>query len=271
MLMSAVEGAASLRFYGWSEPVLSLGYFQPEQARRQDSILAQLPFVRRPSGGKALVHHHELTYALALPAGSPWQTGETRGVKWIRRMHTILAAALDTLGVAACFPPPQSNQPVLSPQPLSPAVGGQRSEVRGQKSEIRSQPRNQPLTDLCPLTSDRRGERAGRFLCFEYISPDDLLVGADKIAGRRNAASAALLQHGAVLLAASPHTPHLAGIHELTGLLLTANEISPALTKEFSRQTECRVIASDWTATERQRMDMLVTTRYTQNSWTRKR
>src|SRR5438093_13282662 len=87
LLESAVAGAASLRFYGWAEATLSLGYFQPERSRQQYARLARLPFVRRPSGGHALVHHHEVTYALALPVGRPWQAGEP----WLCRMHEIIA------------------------------------------------------------------------------------------------------------------------------------------------------------------------------------
>ena len=67
LLESAVAGTGSLRFYGWSEATLSLGYFQPHRIRGSDEWLAKLPFVRRPTGGEALVHHHELTYALGLP------------------------------------------------------------------------------------------------------------------------------------------------------------------------------------------------------------
>jgi lipoate-protein ligase A len=92
LLEGAGEGVASLRFYFWSEPTVSLGYFQPHTAR-----LAGLPYVRRPSGGLMLVHHHELTYCLALPAGSYWQGGEP----WLRRMHNIISAALAALGVTA--------------------------------------------------------------------------------------------------------------------------------------------------------------------------
>jgi lipoate-protein ligase A len=98
LLYSAQGGVASLRFYGWSEPTLSLGYFQPEAFRHAGPRLAALPFVRRPSGGATLVHHHEVTYALALPAGAPWQTGRSVHV-WPRRMHDIIAAALAGLGV----------------------------------------------------------------------------------------------------------------------------------------------------------------------------
>src|SRR5947209_7385013 len=76
---AAEQGIATLRFYGWTEATVSLGYFQPASARRQHAPLLQLPWVRRPSGGKALVHHHELTYALALPLAS--------SSDWLARMH----------------------------------------------------------------------------------------------------------------------------------------------------------------------------------------
>jgi lipoate-protein ligase A len=97
LLQSAIRGVASLRFYGWTIPTISLGYFQPERRRRDDPLLASLPFVRRASGGDALVHHFELTYALALPAGVPWQTGEP----WSRRMHAVIASAFWDFGIVA--------------------------------------------------------------------------------------------------------------------------------------------------------------------------
>src|SRR5215831_4960626 len=96
LLASAANGQASLRFYGWSEATLSLGYFQPAARRLEDPLLASLPFVRRPTGGDALVHHHELTYCLAVPAGPRWQSGEP----WLR-MHAVIAAALADFGIAA--------------------------------------------------------------------------------------------------------------------------------------------------------------------------
>ena len=97
---SAEAGIASLRFYGWSEATLSLGYFQAERARSAEAALAALPWVRRPTGGAALVHDDEVTYALALPAGAPWQTSEP----WLGRMHAVIASALAELAVPACLP-----------------------------------------------------------------------------------------------------------------------------------------------------------------------
>jgi lipoate-protein ligase A len=100
LLHTALASTPTLRFYGWSAPTVSLGYFQPEALRRADPRLAQLPYVRRPSGGATLVHHHEVTYAFALPPGPPWQSGFTAQA-WLKRLHDILAAALGDLGVTA--------------------------------------------------------------------------------------------------------------------------------------------------------------------------
>ena len=61
LLESAARGVASLRFYTWTEPMLSLGYFQPAEERQADANLARLAWVRRATGGAAIVHHHELT------------------------------------------------------------------------------------------------------------------------------------------------------------------------------------------------------------------
>src|SRR3954469_17858125 len=84
LLHSAADrGVASLRFYTWTEPTLSLGYFQPAAVREGSAALAGLPWVRRSTGGDAIVHHRELTYALALPPGPPWQTKES----WVCRFH----------------------------------------------------------------------------------------------------------------------------------------------------------------------------------------
>src|SRR3954454_549376 len=89
-------GLPALRFYPSAPPTLSLGYFQPFAVRLADPLLAPLPVVRRATGGGAIVHHHELTYALALPPG-PWQ----KGAHWSCRMHDVIATALDSYGVPA--------------------------------------------------------------------------------------------------------------------------------------------------------------------------
>lgn len=95
LLGSAVRGGAALRFYTWTEPTLSLGYFQHASERTSDANLAGLAWVRRSTGGAAIVHHRELTYALALPPGKEWTSSE----HWICRFHHIVQAVLAERGV----------------------------------------------------------------------------------------------------------------------------------------------------------------------------
>jgi lipoate-protein ligase A len=93
LLRSALDRkVAALRFYSWTEPTLSLGYFQKHSER-----LPGIEWVRRPTGGDAILHHHELTYCLALPAGPPWHNSES----WLCRFHHAVGAALRELGIDA--------------------------------------------------------------------------------------------------------------------------------------------------------------------------
>ena len=220
LLESAAAGTASLRFYGWSAATLSLGYFQPEQLRRSDARLAALPYVRRPSGGAALVHHHEVTYALALPAGPPWQSGEP----WLGRMHAIIADALDELGVPAGVHVPRDAVPF-------PGV-----------------------------------------LCFQHFTAGDLVLGGAKIVGSaQRRLRGALMQHGAILLARSPHAPVLPGIQEVSGRRLPAAEVCSAVARAFARQTGWELMSGEWTAAERERVAQLAVAKYARDAWNFKR
>jgi lipoate-protein ligase A len=96
LLASALDGTASFRCYGWSCATLSLGYFQRAAPALAYPGLAGLPWIRRPTGGSALVHHQELTYALALPAGTAWQP---RTGNWGCRFHELIRAVLAGLGI----------------------------------------------------------------------------------------------------------------------------------------------------------------------------
>jgi lipoate-protein ligase A len=219
LLAAAVAGQASLRFYGWTEATLSLGYFQSATAARAVPDLGKLAWVRRPSGGDAIVHHLEVTYALALPAGAAWQP---LGTSWLARLHDVLRLALAGLGVEA---------------------------------------------RLC-----EREQKRGEVLCFLHHTPGDLLIGEHKVVGSaQRKQRGALVQHGSILLARSPHTPELPGIAELTGRLLSAETVSSALVAELARSTGWGIEPGEWTAGDTRTLDELVRSRYTSASWNERR
>ena len=62
-----------IRFYEWSPATLSIGYFQrAEQEIDLEEIRAQgLGFVRRPTGGRAVLHDQELTYSVIVSESYP--------------------------------------------------------------------------------------------------------------------------------------------------------------------------------------------------------
>jgi lipoyl(octanoyl) transferase len=92
------QGESWLRLYRWKPHCLSFGRHEPAR-RRYDvgRIQAQgLDTVRRPTGGRAVWHAQELTYAIASPT-SRFGSLQTA----YREIHRMLAAALGRLGLAA--------------------------------------------------------------------------------------------------------------------------------------------------------------------------
>jgi lipoate-protein ligase A len=88
-----------LRLYTWSPPALSLGRFQPEtDVDRVRCAELGVEVVRRPTGGKALLHGADLTYAVALPRPDGPE-GHVDAV--YRTIAAGLVAGLAELGVAA--------------------------------------------------------------------------------------------------------------------------------------------------------------------------
>jgi lipoyl(octanoyl) transferase len=86
------------RWYGWSHPTVSFGRHERIVARFTPEWLsaAGLHAVRRPTGGRALLHARELTYCvtLPLPATLPWRAAYDA-------VNAVLLAALQDMGVPA--------------------------------------------------------------------------------------------------------------------------------------------------------------------------
>ncbi len=87
-----------VRIYRWCEPAVSLGGFQRLADARRCVAIAGLPLVRRPSGGGAIVHGSDLTYAVAVPRGHPWG-GDPQRLYDV--FHESFADLLRERGIAA--------------------------------------------------------------------------------------------------------------------------------------------------------------------------
>lgn len=63
----------TLRFYGWKAPSLSVGYFQKVDNKIDFDAIEQhrCQFVRRLTGGSAVLHDDELTYSLVISENDP--------------------------------------------------------------------------------------------------------------------------------------------------------------------------------------------------------
>jgi lipoyl(octanoyl) transferase len=132
---------AVLRLYRWQPACLSFGRNQPARGHYDETVARELgiDIVRRPTGGMAVLHDRELTYAVVAPIGlfgGPRQSYQT--------INAALVAGLQKLGVAAslaegskrsafgtmhpCFAEPAAGEVVAGVQKL---VGSaQRCEKR---------------------------------------------------------------------------------------------------------------------------------------------
>lgn len=115
-------GEAVYRLYAWSRPTVSLGRNQSARGR-YDLALARargIDFVRRPTGGRAILHHREITYSVTAPVAAFGSLRES-----YRTVNRLLLEALRTLGVDAREAEASSRAPIpgLAPCFESPVAG----------------------------------------------------------------------------------------------------------------------------------------------------
>lgn len=113
LLESVATGQAppTIRFYGWKPACLSLGYFQSFAVVDVEGCQELgIDVVRRPTGGRAILHDRELTYSIALAASV---LGHDRGIlPSYHRISRALQAGLAQLGVETTMAP-ESAAPTM--------------------------------------------------------------------------------------------------------------------------------------------------------------
>ena len=245
LLEAAENDAITLRFYQWNEPTVSLGYFQHYEDRHEHAASRICAVVRRQTGGGAILHDRELTYSLTLPASHP-----------LARDTKKLYAAVHETFIAT----------------LSAAITGDRSRwiLKRNDQESKTSPAAEP------------------FLCFERRAIGDVILSASsapstsstsevtqlnwKILGsaqRRH--RGAILQHGSLLLHASPAAPELAGLGDLIGQDFEIGSVAAEVSSRFEDHLGMRFEASRLSAELKSKAAHIANTKYGSPSWTKRR
>lgn len=238
LLIDAAENSiATLRFYQWNEPTLSLGYFQRYNDRHQHAASRACAIVRRQTGGGAILHDHELTYSLALPPVHPLA----------RKNETLYSVVHDAFiaGLRATISTTDADWVLTR---------------RNQESSLSS--------NVEPFLCFRRQAR-GDVLLSNSSHPDS---GGAKILGsaqRRH--RGAVLQHGSLLLEKSPAAPELPGIRDLVGPDVASPEISATVTVRLIDALAVKFTESPLPQGLELKSRELANTKYGSAEWTKRR
>jgi lipoate-protein ligase A len=246
------EGIATLRFYQWSEPTLSLGYFQHFDDRDQHSASHGCAIVRRQTGGGAILHDRELTYSLTLPA-------EDRLARESVRLYRIAhQAMIDVLAPHL----ERAESSLWICENAAPPHGGREPFLCFQRRAV---------GDLLLVgTGDVR--EASQFTSSERAGNIRVPSANVKIAGSaQRRRHGALLQHGSLLLEVSPAAPELPGLRDCAGLAISASQLAAELAARIGGAIGARLAEQPLGTSVRQIVDVLEDQRYKSPGWNRRR
>jgi lipoate-protein ligase A len=244
IMLSVLEGKSppTLRFYGWVPFCLSIGYAQ-SMAKEVDLDAvrsAGFDYVRRPTGGRAILHGDELTYSVLAPQTEPRVAGSI--VESYRRLSLGLVEGLHLLGVqalqsdaltrkleeksAACFDAPSHYEITVNGRKL---VGSAQMRRKGMVLQHGSLP-----------------------LCGDITRIIDYLRMPDEDTRRRLRAD---LRGRATTLA------------EALGRAAPFDEVAAALAEGFARRLNLELTTGELTAREHQLAEELYRDKYHTDEW----
>jgi lipoate-protein ligase A len=249
LLVDAAEhNTATLRFYKWSEPTLSLGYFQRFTDREQHLASSTCAVVRRQTGGGAILHDRELTYSLTLPPSHPLTK---QNEKLYQIVHEVFVEIL-----SPC------DQPSASTHSL---------QIRGQGSKV--QPASEPF-----LCFQRQSPGDVVFLDSNAPANDVTLsqiptpAESVKILGSaQRRYRGALLQHGSLLMDRSPAAPELAGWHDLADSNIAMKAIIAAATSQLGHALSLQLHETKLPPNLESIASQVANNKYGSPAWTKRR
>ncbi|MCS6860591.1 MAG: lipoate--protein ligase family protein [Abditibacteriales bacterium] len=124
MLLAHAQGLTppTLRFFRWQPPCVSLGYFQSaDEVDWEECARRGYDVVRRPTGGRAILHDQELTYSVVI--ADKEIAGGSSVLASYAALSQGLILGLRALGIEAYMEgrKPQGRREAVAPGPFSPA------------------------------------------------------------------------------------------------------------------------------------------------------
>jgi lipoate-protein ligase A len=174
ILWAVAEGESlpTLRFFGWEPSCLSIGYSQSMEGEVDVDRCreAGIDIVRRPTGGRAILHADELTYSVVAPQTEPRVAGGV--VESYRRLSAGLVAGLRSLGLAvaqvetaddkgesaACFDAPSSYEITVSGKKLVGSAQVRKKRVVLQHGSLPLEGDIARIFDFLKVSSEERRE-----------------------------------------------------------------------------------------------------------------
>lgn len=234
----------TLRLFGWRPPCLSLGHAQPVSDVNLDAIKERnWNLVRRPTGGRAILHTDELTYSIIAPENAPVMAGGV--IESYRRISKALLQAMQTLGLSisadkeydhpegikkngsVCFEVPSNYEIITGNKKLIGSAQARRYEAVLQHGAI-------PLFgDLTRITQ-----------VLHYSSEDKRIRAANRL------------------------LDHATNIERALGRIVSWQEAASALENAFIKCLEVDFVKSEPSTQELQKVYELIDKKYGNDIWT---
>lgn len=246
--LKAADAVPILRFYTWSQPSISVGYFQ-DVGQDFDLALCQerrWPVVRRLTGGRAVFHDHELTYSILLPLSDP---GVPSGLlESYRYLSLGFLSGLRELGADAELVSRERMKSVREARALrSPdcfaSLSWYEISVGGKKIAGSAQRRTPyGILQQGSILISRR-----RFQEYYEVLRRDL----EREGGRRRGSE----------------TPGMTSLVEILGRAIPLGRMKDAILKAFEETHQIRFVEKELGLDDRRRAHELVGARYGRNDW----
>lgn len=229
----------ALRFYQWNVPTLSLGYFQKTDEINLNLVREKgFQAVRRPTGGRAVLHREEVTFCLTMPTGG-------RGL-WdiFKSIHMAIGSGLNMAGIPAR----------VLPVEISPGSGKNRTAA------CFASPSRYELTLNGKKIAGSAQKRSGDFMLIHGSIPlkssfkilFDLMVFPDE-KSRRDSYMKALEK--------------MTSLRDCMGKEYDFTEIARYITVGFEKEWGVEIFPGKYSSKEKELVERLEKNKYGNNEW----